>query len=302
MKNCLIIINIKSGSSAKIGFDSVKKVLGDDFCYTCCTLPRDTLDNVKSFDAIAICGGDGTLSSILEKVAHLPIDVYYFPVGTLNDKAKAERYAHTIATAHSQGKPIVIGKCDKIADVDGHKSIESEHTFSYVFAAGSFTPIGYTTKIENKKKFGILAYMSEVVKEYKPHKISAKIEYDDKVIEDDFTLIMCVKSPRCFGFKFNRAFNAQNTDGHLLAIRTPKGCKIVQYVKMFFTFFRTFFIGFSKEYESKNMLFKDVYSTMITLQDSVTFCKDGEKLELDKGEYKIKFVKSLCNFSVIDKF
>lgn len=293
MKNCLIIINIKSGSSQKIGFDTVKKALGDEYNYTCCTLPNNSLDNIETFDAIAICGGDGTLSSILERVVHLPIDVFYFPVGTLNDKAKAQRYRHK---NNDVAKPIVIGKCKKVGAND------DENIFTYVLAAGSFTPIGYTTKVEKKKKYGVFAYINKVINEYKPHSINATISFNDKSIEGEFSLIMFLKSPRCFGFKFNRAYNLQNTNGHLLAIRTPKGCKIAKYIKMFFPFFRAFFVGFDGNYMSKNIVFESAYNIKLTMNEPYTYCKDGEKLDLEKGEYIVKFERTLCNFKMIDKF
>ena len=92
MKNCLIIINKNAGTSKKISCEKVEKCLGSEYKYEHRTIPGANVDDTYKFDAVAVCGGDGTLGSILNDVHDKPVDLYYFPVGTLNDKAKAQRY------------------------------------------------------------------------------------------------------------------------------------------------------------------------------------------------------------------
>lgn len=351
MKKCLIIINTHAGSSKKISFEKVENCLGKDYEFSHCSLPDDNLPTLANYNAIAICGGDGTLSSILEEVYTLDIDVFYFPVGTLNDKAKANRYSHAKSNCPTCDdkvvkKPIVIGKCTQNIDFSHtvapqnhdisnninntnnndvpntthsnsqsnlnersfntpeiHNSTPNQkvNIFTYVLACGSFTPIGYTAKVELKKKFGVLAYIGQVIKEYKPHRIHAIIDHDGKRVEGEFSLIMFLKSPRCFGFRFNRDFKADSTSGHLLAIRSPKHDGILGCIEMFFPFFRTFFIGLKKEREGK-IIFARAYDLKLNLNEDTDFCKDGEKLTLEKGKSEICFKLSRCNFSVIEKF
>lgn len=309
MESCLIIINQNAGTSKKINFEKVEKCLGDRYEYTRKNIPRDRIENVEKFDAIAVCGGDGTLGSVLQKVYDKPIDLYYFPVGTLNDKAKAERYARhksvcpTCKDYVENKKPVVYGKCQKSIEQDGYETVDCDASvFAYVFAAGSFTPIGYTSGVDEKKKFGILAYVSKVLKEYKPHAIKATIKNGKHTYEGEFTLVMLVKSPRCFGFPFNKAFDAESTSGHLVAIRAPKHKGFLGYIEMFFPFFRVFFIGLKKEKTKGKIVFEKTYSTKLTLSQDIDFCRDGEKQTLGEGTYKISFKKSVCNFSVIEKF
>ena len=142
MQNCLIIINKNAGSSKKISFEKVEKCLGDDYSYKHCTIPDDEIENFFAYDALAVCGGDGTLASILEKACDMPLKVFYFPVGTLNDKAKAERYSHLKTRCPScddekdKAKPIVVGKCARLIEEDGYIAEECDKSlFSYVFAA-----------------------------------------------------------------------------------------------------------------------------------------------------------------------
>lgn len=308
MKKCLIAINFNAGSSKKISFEKVEKCLGNDYDYQRCSLPDQSLPDLSGFDAIAACGGDGTLGSILALVYDKPVTVYYFPVGTLNDKAKAVRYAHAKAKCPScddeiKTKPIVIGKCTQlIKDGDYLTPQCQSDIFTYVLASGSFTPIGYTSSPEEKKKFGTLAYVAKIIKEYRPHRMKSTIICDRKKYEGDFTLIMFLKSPRCFGFRFNKAFDQESMSGHLLAIRSPKHNGIIGCVEMFFPFFKAFFIGLKKERDRGKIIFKQVYSATVENQDEMVFCKDGEKLEKEKGIYRISFKRSLCDFCVIEKF
>lgn len=315
MKKCLIIINKNAGSSKKISFDKVQNVLGGDFCYDHCTLPCNQSVDLNGYDAVCVCGGDGTLGSILQIASDMPVKVFYFPVGTLNDKAKAERYSHlkqksaldcsktaknsrknSIENCKNNAMPIVVGKCGKKGEQNG------DTIFSYVFAAGSFTPIGYTSDVKEKQKFGALAYVAKVFKEYRPHRINITLDVDGNKIEGEFSLVMFVKSPRCFGFRFNKAYDKQSESGHLLLIRSPKHKGALGYIEMFFPFFRSFFVGLKKERDKGSIIFKKVKRVNMQIQAPLTFCKDGEKHTLEKGDYHLSFEKTVCDFCVIDKF
>lgn len=296
MKKCLIIINRAAGGSKRISFEKVEQCIGDVYEYTRRSIPDGPEPDLNGYDAVAVCGGDGTLGSILSKVYDKPVDVWYFPVGTLNDKAKAERYEGTKTVCPSCGgesknKQIVLGRCDG----------KNDRIFAYVFAAGAFTPIGYTASVAVKKKIGVMAYIGRVLEEYKVHRIKAEIDCDGTRYEGEFALIMFVKSPRCFGFSFNKAFDSESLSGHLVAIRSPKHDGLLGKIEMFFPFFRTFFIGLKREREGK-IIFKKMYRASVTHAEPTVYCRDGEKHTVDKGQHKIAFTRSVCNFNVIEKF
>lgn len=323
MKKCLIIINSAAGKSRKISFDKVESRLGDGYCYSRFSLPEDGEYALDGYDAVAVCGGDGTLGALLSKAADMPIDVYYFPSGTLNDRAKSKRYEHVKSNADAaRGRQIVVGKYERLSDIPKNDEddkndppIESAPTrgsspleiaggqsaFSYVLAAGSFTPIGYMADAGLKRRLGALAYVFQIIKQYRIYRIPAEIDVGEKKFDGEFSLIMALKSPRCFGFRFNRAFDPESVSGHLVAIRSPKHGGIVGLAEMFFPFFRVFFMGLKREREGK-ILFKKIYSCNVVQKRDETYCRDGEKYVCPKGTLKISFKKTLCNFCVIDKF
>lgn len=295
MKSCLIIINHAAGGSKRISFGKVENCLGDQYTYTRCALPEDADPDPRAFDAVAVCGGDGTLGSVLSKVYDRAMDVWYFPVGTLNDKAKAERYEDAKTSCPScggakAGKQVVVGRFG-----------DKENLFTYVLACGAFTPIGYTAKVEIKQKIGVLAYIGKVLKEYRIHRIPAKIDCGSKRYEGEFNLIMFLKSPRCFGFKFNKAYDSGSNSGHLVAIRSPKHNGLLGLIEMFFPFFRVFFLGMKKEMDGK-IIFKKIYSATISSDSDINYCRDGEMQTVKGGELQVRFIRTLCNFSVIEKF
>ncbi len=308
MEKCLIIINNIAGKSDKISFEKVEKCLGKNFVYTHFALPEDGEYSLDGYDAVAVCGGDGTLGAMLGKAYTRDIDVYYFPAGTLNDRAKSKRYDHAKSPCPAcdggvtRKSPVVLGKFRGVETPAPSKDGESEeNVFSYVLAAGSFTPIGYIANIGLKKKLGVFAYILQVLKEYRVHRIPAVIDCGDAKYEGDFTLIMALKSPRCFGFRFNRDFDPESESGHLIAIRSPKRGGIFGIVSMFFPFFKVFFMGLRKERDGK-IIFKRIRSCKISHGEKTTYCRDGDRYDAPKGELEICFEKSRCNFIVIDKY
>ncbi len=334
MKRCLIIINNAAGKSKKISFDKVEKRLGADYAYTRFLIPDDGDYCLDGYDAVAVCGGDGTLGNLLAKAYARRMEIYYFPAGTLNDRAKSKRYDNVRegrrakSGAYDRGRPVVVGTFDEIADAQKpvcdnfENRLDSEaaqafpafpvrrvfpnetrpqNVFSYVLAAGSFTPIGYTANAGLKKKLGSLAYIFQILKQYKIHRMAATIRCGGKTYDGDFTLIMALKSPRCFGFRFNKAFDPESASGHLIAIRSPKHGGFAGLVEMFFPFFRVFFLGLKKEREGR-IIFKRIYSCDISHKTAQTYCRDGEKYEAPAGDLHIGFARSLCDFNVIDKF
>lgn len=261
--NCKVIVNADSGNYEKLDLDKLLKNLG------CTNAAVEFIDSksdwsADNFDTVIVCGGDGTLHNALEKCGNK--NIVYAPCGTLNE------------TAHTYGAIKSLGKVN-------------DTPFSYVCACGSFTEIGYSAKNRNKKVFKALAYLPQVLSSYRSHQIHAKIISDGRVFEDDYTLLMILKSNRCFGFDFNKSY--KNHEGlYLIAIRSFGKDGLINRFKMFPPFFRVFFCGINKPQITKNWQLFPFENLSIDLSEPQDFCLDGEKRVLSG---KLKFYEQTLN-------
>ena len=278
MKQALVIINEESGGYRDSVRTRIAAALAD---YTCRYADIDAdyaTWALHEVDLLVVVGGDGTLSSVLNKIGTTPIDVLYVPCGTLNERAKARR-------RFALNPQLVLGRYD-------------DAVYAYVLAAGSFTPIGYVTDVRAKKQFGRLAYLARVLREYRVHAIEASITADGVSYDGTYTLIMSVKSDRCFGFRFNRAYRPDDTSGHLLLIKSPASKGLGGKIRMFFPFFRAFFVGFGREYHSRNVDFVAYRDARLALAAPCDFDVDGEKRTLC-GAVSLSFETYPASFDVL---
>ncbi|MBQ2805284.1 MAG: hypothetical protein IJF10_05330 [Clostridia bacterium] len=254
--SCAIVINKMSGNSSCL--DETK--LLQTFCHT----PTQTfvldgttdLPNVQKFNQIVVCGGDGTLNFALNH-AKQDAEIFYLPFGTFNEKASCAKMGQ-----------------QQIADV----GVVNGRRFSYVFATGVFAKLGYAPAVSTKKRLKRLAYAKHVFAEYKVHRIDGTAQIGNKTVHGPFCLVMALDSHQCFGFKFNKCY--QPNDGQLsfLLIKSPTQGGFLGKVQMFFPLFRAFFLGFSKPYFGKNLVFCNASRAQICLQNAVEGTLDGEKL------------------------
>lgn len=260
MKNdCLIVVNKLSGNSESIDLEKLKERLSAKYsAFEVKYIPEDLEKlSMSSYSAVAVCGGDGTLNHIINTSLPSFTSLYYVPCGTLNEVYGAQKEATLNLVGHA-------------GDV----------LFSYVCACGTFTPLGYAVDVKAKKRFKALAYVSKVLREYKVNDIWARMNVDGNVIDGEYTLIMLLNSPRCFGFNFNKLYH--KGEMCLLTIKSPGKNNLFNKMRIFFPFFRAFFIGFKKPYKSKNILFTPFKHVDLELLSPTTFCVDGEKYEIDK--------------------
>lgn len=267
MKKCAIIINSLSGNSKLANENMLKSVFGENYEVETIKINNDnTFASLDGYDRIIACGGDGTINSVINS-AHKPhAEIIYCPFGTLNEFGS------------EKGTDAVF----KINNINNAGS----KMFTYVFAAGIFTPLGYIVKTKDKKRFKALAYISKVISQYKIYNIKADISTDKASESGEYTLIMAIDSPRCFGFKFNRLYCRNDNKFHLLTIKSPRHKGFLGKAEIFFPLFKAFFIGFGKEYRSKNMRFVAADTLNLKLNDTVPFCVDGEKMNFS-GDFTI---------------
>ena len=134
-----------------------------------------------SYDRVVCAGGDGTLSETVSGLMELknPPELAFLPSGSTNDCAQNLRLPAGIekaARVAAEGRPcpMDVGRLN-------------DRYFVYVAAFGAFTGVAYDTPQELKNTFGHLAYIMEGIASLPtiaPYHL--KVEYDGKVIEDDF--------------------------------------------------------------------------------------------------------------------
>lgn len=248
---CKVIVNRDSGNCDRLDIDCLLKVLD------CTDADVQTIDShtnwtATGYDTVVVCGGDGTLRNAIERCPDTQI--IYAPCGTLNETSHTDSIVSSVGCVN--GTP-----------------------FGYVCATGSFTEIGYTAKTKTKQCFKAIAYLPQVLKNYRCHKIRAQLTVDGREFCDDYTLLMILKSHRCFGFNFNRSYRLHK-GLYILAIKSCGQDCFVNRVKMFFPFFRVFFCGVSNPQIHKRWMLLPFDQLTIQLDGQRDFCLDGELTSL----------------------
>lgn len=246
--NCKVIVNADSGNYNRLDLDKLLGKLG------CVNTDVELIDSrsdwsAEGYDTLIVCGGDGTLHNALEKCPDKKI--VYAPCGTLNEAAK------TCSAITSVGKV-------------------NDEVFSYVCAAGSFTEIGYSANNKHKKRFKALAYLPEVLKTYRSREINATLNVDGQEFTGNYTLLMVLKSSRCFGFNFNKSYS-KNKGLYLVAIKSKGKDNLLNRFRMFAPFFSVFFCGVNAPKTTDEFTVVPFKELTINLNEPQSFCLDGEK-------------------------
>ncbi len=276
--SCAIVINKMSGNSSCLDETKLLQAFCDRPIQTFVLDGTTALPNVHKFSRIVVCGGDGTLNFALNN-ARQDAEIFYLPFGTFNEKASCAKMGQ-----------------QQIADV----GVVNGRQFSYVFATGVFAKLGYAPTLSTKKRWKRLAYVRHIFAEYKVHRLEGMAQIGTKTVQGPFCLVMALDSHQCFGFKFNRCFQCNDGQLSFLLIKSPTCGGFLGKVQMFFPLFRAFFVGFSKPYFGKNMVFCNASQAKVFLQDTTEGSLDGEKMQVCSplNFYVQKRAKPITVFSV----
>jgi len=152
-------------------------------------------------DTIMIVGGDGTVHDVISRMLELNIErnICFIPSGTCNDYARNFGYK-------SFKSAIKIIKNNKIVKKTVYKINDSY--FVYGLASGGISMISYDVKEKDKRKQGKLAYYFRILKYIfkTPANSFYEISYDDKVIKDNFYLVLSVDNKYLGGFRLAKKF------------------------------------------------------------------------------------------------
>lgn len=221
MKNVLIISNPNSGQKQGTEMaDSLRSILqekgittmnyetkgDDDFHHLIETYMS------KGFDTIAILGGDGTVSRIVNDVAELDNrpKILLMPLGTTNNLARS------LQTELDLEQLLVKIENDNLVEQQIDIGKINDQYFISTVSVGSIPEIAWKADDDVKEKFGPFGYVLEgmqVLNEQKSFDVTIKTDVEEFILDEAFIIVVGL-SNSVFGiptfFK-----NAQIDDGKL---------------------------------------------------------------------------------------
>ncbi len=244
------------------------------------TAQQIALQQLSTYDPVdcntlIISGGDGTLRAALAWCYRYPVDIRYYPSGTFNEQAR-------LLSKHSGQSPLV--------------GLAGDTLFSYVLAAGIFTPIGYKAHPKDKQRWHSLAYMAQVLSQYRVHNLRAVLTIDGVQLAGTYSLIMIIGSRTCFRFAFNRMYDPLQNSGHILLIPSSGRDTLFERARLFFPLFRAFFVGFDKPVRRRSLQFVPFDHASIRLETTADWCADGEKVPAQ--HWDIQWVRATAMVTV----
>lgn len=231
MKKLLIIGNPFSGHGAFKNSlaDIVTALCADDYSVEVrVTLnPGDAREYTSmygdNFDRIVVCGGDGTVNSVINGIMtleHKP-EISIIPMGTTND------YAYSLGIPSSTQGAII--KTVKGIPFNIDLGLFNEQYFAYVAAFGVFSRVTYETPQEVKNVLGRTAYVLSGIKEFPLKTTHLRLSWPGGEEEGDYLLGLFTNSISVGGF--HSLFNGAKLDDGMLEvtlIKEPKNFIDVQ--------------------------------------------------------------------------
>lgn len=163
----------------------------------------------QNFDAVIAMGGDGTLNEVINGLSiHEKRPAFGFiPLGTVNDLAR------------STGIPLKPKKAIKMLETAILKPMDvgkiEDHFFMNVLAVGMIAQAVDQVSVEQKTKFGSIAYFVEGLKAFSRHELlQFKLDYDGGHFDGDAALVVAGLTNSVGGME-NWAPDAKLDDGLL---------------------------------------------------------------------------------------
>lgn len=224
-----------------------------------------------SYDLLYVIGGDGTLNEVINAInlndLQSFINIYYYPMGTLND------FGNSLKLKASIDESIELIKIKNIKKIQVIKA--NNCFFTYASAFGKYTDISYDISSKSKKRLKYFAYYLQIIKSlHKKYSLSYD-SFSDKSENINNYVTFFLNSYRVGGFNlhFKDKFFYDSQKIRMVVIKKCPFC---------FWHLINFFI-FGGRYKSKNVTFKDVSNVKICSSDYISLNGDGELLLEDKN-------------------
>ncbi len=219
---------------------------------------------IRYIDSVIVCGGDGTVNEVVNGIlkSNRKIDITFIPFGTTNDFAK---------TVKMPNNPYKLSrKLSKYKKINIDIGRFNSKYFYYVAAFGLCANVSYTTKQNEKNKFGRLAYYKEAIKSMRKIKTyKTTIVTDNEIIKDEFIYGGITNSMSIGGFRWFKKENFKVNDGIFEVILVKKPKNILELMKVLFSILR-------KKYDQKNVYYIKSGHLQIEFDRDVEWTLDGE--------------------------
>ncbi|MGE5676849.1 MAG: YegS/Rv2252/BmrU family lipid kinase [Pseudomonadota bacterium] len=199
-------------------------------------LEKAFFDIHEDYEAVFISGGDGTLSSVINIMAsmRLELPIGIFPYGTANDFAVHLNIPKDIDT------------CCDIIEKGEIKRVDigrvNDSYFLNVCSAGLLMDIAYKTDTNLKNALGKLAYYMKGLEELpKFTPIKMRLQYGTNIIEDNLLMLLILNG--CSAGGFNRLAPRAMIDDGLLDVIAIKNTNITYLLSIFLKILRGEHIG-----------------------------------------------------------
>lgn len=244
----------------------------------------------SNFDILVCCGGDGTLNEVITgcMTAEKAIPLGYIPTGSTNDFARSLK----IPTNPQEAAELIVKGSPQSCDI----GMIGNRYFTYIAAFGAFTEVSYQTAQPVKNVLGHTAYiLNGMLNLHKIKSSKMRIEYDGKVIEDEFIYGMVTNSTSVA--KLLSMPDMVKDDGlfEVTLIRKPKNLIDLQHI---ITGLTNFQLGAEREYFD-HFLASEISFTCLEAEP-VPWTVDGE-FGSDKAVNVIKNIRRALDIILPDE-
>lgn len=226
---------------------------------------RQMAERGKDFDVAVACGGDGTLSEVVEGALKCSFEgsLGYIPCGTTNDFAESTGIPKDLPAA---AKLIAEGEAKEM----DFGLFGPDRCFTYVASFGAFTEVSYSTDQKLKNALGHLAYVLEGIaklKDLRPYRM--KINCDGAKYEGDYLFGSATNTYSMGGVLKLKKSDVDLTDGYheVLLVKEPKTpaelAKLSQDL-------------LAMDFSTKSFLFLKGKDITFAAEEAIPWCVDGE--------------------------
>ena len=214
MKKAMLIINPTSGGEKALDYkEKLENKAKEYFEYIETKITEKAKDATAfaeeaskgNYEAVIVFGGDGTVNEVISGIAekdYIP-KLGIIPGGTGNLITKLLEISHDIDEAIDQ---LDFNKTNSIDIGKANKSY-----FGYIFSVGSLPEAIHNVEIEDKTKYGVLAYAINTIKSViKDEVFNIKIETENGSYEGEASQVLVLLS----NYYADKKIFEENKDGY----------------------------------------------------------------------------------------